>query len=400
MTTKTTAPRAPALASLEDMRGALRAVGAEEKTAVGMAGAYWTLRGQSAFVPTGSMRGVALIKIRKEVERVLGAPRVSPGADGQPRDWTPMDLFDVSRAEVATWEEIEKLMASGILATRFVKIDQELANRIIATHATHNRDLRPSTVARYASDMRLGRWGVSHQGLAFDQQGRLVDGQHRLYAIDEADVTVWLPVTTNIPPGAQEYVDQGLPRKAIDVIRLAGDKEATGFQMAVARRMLIGVRTQVIISRQEQIEFFRRHRKAVVFTTDVAFQKRRAFYVVQSPIGAVLARAWYHTDRDKLTRFGEVMLEGLSLGAGEKPIILLREWLQAGATREKSAQRIARELVIYMKTQRALVAYLGEEVLSTLYVMKEEAYPLPEEAGPRRSRSKQTLGPGRPPEVS
>lgn len=392
-----TPPDTPSLQSTEEMRQALRAVGATASQAAGTRGQIFTYRGQSVYVPDGiRLVGTGLQRVRKEVLKVLQATEPAPSVKA-PKDWTPMDFFDPAKVETATWEDIEKIMASGIMATRYVLIDQELANRIISHHNTHNRDLRHSKIAQYATDIRLGRWGISHQGIAFDVKGILVDGQHRLWAIDEAATPIWCQVTVNVPPGTQEYVDQGLPRKAIDVIRLAGDTEASVFQMAIARRMLIGVRASVITSRQEQIDFFRIHREAIVFASDQVFQKRRAFYVVQASVAAVVARAWYHADRDRLKRFGEVMLEGLSLGEGERPIILLREWLRAGSPREKSAQRLAKDLMIYMKTQRALVAFLGEEVLKTLYVMKEEAYPLPEEATARRSRTRLVIGPGRPP---
>lgn len=386
----------PKITTLEDMRGVLTATGFSPNRAEGLRGAVWSKDGQTVFLPE-TARGVAIDKARRAVKRALaGADVAAPEAKAPRREWTPLDLFDFSKAETATWPEIEALMASGTICQRLVQIDKERANDIVAHHNTHNRDLAASTISRYANDMRGGRWGVSHQGVAFDAERCLIDGQHRLFAIDEADIPVWLWVAVNQPRGTQEFIDQGKPRNALAVVRLTGDLAATGFQMAIARAMMVGNRTQISVSRQEHIAFFRQHREPIVFVTDVAFQKRRAFYVVQAPVGGALGRAWYDHDRGKLKRFGEVMLDGVTLDASEKPIILLREWLRNGAPREVSAQRVARQLVIYMKSERALVAYLNGEVLKTIYVMKEEAFPLPEEASPRRSRSRANLGPGRP----
>lgn len=58
-----------------------------------------------------------------------------------------------------------------------------------------NRDL----ITSYANDMVRGRWAINHQGIAFDERGRLQDGQHRLWAIIRADIPVTMMVTTGLP---------------------------------------------------------------------------------------------------------------------------------------------------------------------------------------------------------
>ena len=41
-----------------------------------------------------------------------------------------------------------------------------------------------------ARDMKAGHWRLTHQGIAFDPAGVLIDGQHRLWAIVESDTTL------------------------------------------------------------------------------------------------------------------------------------------------------------------------------------------------------------------
>jgi hypothetical protein len=53
---------------------------------------------------------------------------------------------------------------------------------------TPNRPLSKPIVKAFAEAMRRGEWVVTHRGIAFDTNGVLVDGQHRLAAIVEADV--------------------------------------------------------------------------------------------------------------------------------------------------------------------------------------------------------------------
>ena len=74
----------------------------------------------------------------------------------------------------------------------------------------------------------------------------------------------------------------------------------------------------------------------------------------------------------------------------EAVLIHLRNWLIEGARdRGVTAQRISREVLIYMKTQRALVAYLANERVDRLYPMREEAFMLPGEAPHRADAGQQ-----------
>lgn len=43
-----------------------------------------------------------------------------------------------------------------------------------------NRPLKQAHVDRLAREMAAGRWRLTHQGIAFDVSGCLIDGQHRL----------------------------------------------------------------------------------------------------------------------------------------------------------------------------------------------------------------------------
>ena len=77
-----------------------------------------------------------------------------------------------------------------------------------------NRNIVPAIVAKYAKDMAAGNWHLTHQGIALDVYGRVVDGQHRLHAIIAADVTVPMQVTLNADPDHFWNIDSGRPRTA------------------------------------------------------------------------------------------------------------------------------------------------------------------------------------------
>jgi hypothetical protein len=92
---------------------------------------------------------------------------------------------------------------------------------------TSNRPLSKSTVRAFAEAMRRGDWLVTHQGIAFDTTGVLVDGQHRLAAIIEADLPVEMTVFTEVEPNTFDVLDTGKRRNAADVLAIEGEKSTT-----------------------------------------------------------------------------------------------------------------------------------------------------------------------------
>src|SRR4051812_19944132 len=110
--------------------------------------------------------------------------------------------------------------------TVFERITPRLAQQYLNT-MVKNRSLRRSSVKGYARDMAAGSWQTSHQGIAFDVNGKLVDGQHRLAAIIEAGVAVQMAVTRGLDEGAIEAIDVGIRRGVHDVLKISGIEEAS-----------------------------------------------------------------------------------------------------------------------------------------------------------------------------
>lgn len=89
-------------------------------------------------------------------------------------------------------------------------------------HNVKNRLLRPAVVALYARDMAGDNWRMSAEAVKFDWNGRLIDGQHRLNAVIEADVTVPMLVARNLEPEVQTVIDAGSKRTAGDALKFEG----------------------------------------------------------------------------------------------------------------------------------------------------------------------------------
>lgn len=107
------------------------------------------------------------------------------------------------------------------MTTRRELITPAVAAKMLETN-THNRNVTQRLVNQYARDMSMGAWREHHQGIAFDENGVLCDGQHRLLAVIESNCSVWMLVTRGIPSAAMEGIDIGKGRTTSDIFTLDG----------------------------------------------------------------------------------------------------------------------------------------------------------------------------------
>jgi hypothetical protein len=83
-----------------------------------------------------------------------------------------------------------------------------------------NRHVRPSHVAHLAEMMRNGEWQLTHEGVAFDQEGKLLDGQHRLHAIIAHGGSMQIMVTRGLPSKVFTSLGRGIVRTIHDTTHL------------------------------------------------------------------------------------------------------------------------------------------------------------------------------------
>lgn len=113
-----------------------------------------------------------------------------------------------------------------------VVITPEMARAMLERNS-HNRPIRRPDIAEWSTVLRTGRWRYTHQGLAFDRDGRLQDGQHRLSAIVETGIEAEMMVSVGMPPENFSVVDTGRRRTAAQVLALSGATYASWLSGAV-----------------------------------------------------------------------------------------------------------------------------------------------------------------------
>jgi len=268
---------------------------------------------------------------------------------------------------------------SAAITSETVSITPGLAAAWLADKAP-NRRLRKRVVDRYANDMSQGRWRLTHQGIALDETGALIDGQHRLAAIVRSGVTVQMLVVRGVPRESQLDMDQHAKRGADDALSLAGFN-ADKTTVAIARSIYHSARHhKTDLSIEQLAAFITEHRAAIEFARPLVDRKVRG--VSQSLVASAVARAFYHEDHERLTNFMDVLITGVQ---GDPPendsaAVLLRNLLLltqlAGGTNGSNANRRA---AVYMKTVRAIELFCARKPIDKLYAASADRYLLPED---------------------
>lgn len=129
------------------------------------------------------------------------------------------------------------------------KITPAIAAAYLESSNTANRPMRPQHVRALASDMREGRWMLTHEPIAFADDGVLLDGQHRLAAVAQSGKTVEMAVARNCKRDTFVVVGCGSTRKASDVLSISGEQNAVKLSAMVVVS-ITGPQTRVV-TRQE-----------------------------------------------------------------------------------------------------------------------------------------------------
>lgn len=245
-------------------------------------------------------------------------------------------------------------------------------------HNTNNRDVKQSVVNRLASDMLNGRWRFTHQGIAFNCDGTLLDGQHRLWAIFTSGKAQWMYVTFGLPKDSVLGIDEHVKRTASDCLQIVQGKKDYNVKKAMATALYLmgkcGVITNSYKSRQLQIETLNKHEEAIGWALGQLDSTARG--LCRASLSGVIARAYYSQDRDRLAYFCRVLLDvsaSVNLSA-DQPIFKLRDFMLQGAACGGSGLSES-----YRKCEYALVAWFNGRQLQQLREATEELFLLPGE---------------------
>lgn len=100
-----------------------------------------------------------------------------------------------------------------------------------------NRHIKPTKAQHFAKDMISGNWVFNGEPIIIAKDGQLNDGQHRLNALIEANLSLPMLMVFGVSRESRITVDQGSARSASDYLSMEGYHYATN--AATAAKFII-----------------------------------------------------------------------------------------------------------------------------------------------------------------
>jgi hypothetical protein len=133
--------------------------------------------------------------------------------------------------------------------TTIERITPKMAEKYLATNIGHQRNVTMSHQLHLRQQMERGQWMMTGEPIIFDDQGRLIDGQHRLRALIAAGMTIEFVVTRGVSADSFVAINRGKSRSNANIFAIHGTKNHTALASCVAgvlnyRRALAVVKTK------------------------------------------------------------------------------------------------------------------------------------------------------------
>lgn len=245
-----------------------------------------------------------------------------------------------------------KNITESTITTKRVLVTPEIAQGMLDKVPEHQRSLSEALVSAYAGEMRLHRWRENAETIKIDEDGNLLDGQHRLSAIVKSGESQYMLIARGVDAAVFGTIDVGRKRTPGDIFGIAGWENPA--KAAAITRMInscehshrngtIGIRK---LPPDQFLLYANKHRKEVEIGIDIMNEVRKTMTPAAS-IGGALAYL-HRFAEDAAREFTIQVVEGANL-AGDSPALVLRNRLREieGAGELISAKRIAEIFVMF-----------------------------------------------------
>lgn len=211
------------------------------------------------------------------------------------------------------------------------KVTPEIAAKMLeASDDIKNRNLSDSHVKWLADQMAEGKWSLNGEAIILDDEGMIVDGQHRLWAVVNSGVTIESMVTRGVDRKGFATIDTGTARTAGNVLAIVGKKDANALGAALS-----------LIHRHEVGQMFT-HGKAAGFTTATGLSILRRHPEIEESVEFVTKHSRSNVALKKIPRSAFIFLHyRFTAHAKEKTIEFFE---QIGDIRPDTAGTITRLL--------------------------------------------------------
>lgn len=309
--------------------------------------------GSSALAVALSKSGVVEEQLRQEVARLRAELERASG-----------DSVSGEECEMGINAEIVTITPEWARQT----LEEQAA--LEETSVVKQRRLDKNRVGQYAAEMRSGGWMLNGEGIQFNG-ARLLNGQHRLAAVVEANTPVQMLVVRGVDPKAFSTIDQGKSRTIGDLLKMQGlmySSELAGgarvawlYERTGRLRPTLGTRP----TRHQVFDYISKYEQPLLDAARLA---------VAAGIGhrAVLTGlAFMIRHHDERATFFQRLGEGVDLGR-EEPVRLLRDRLIAFNVQRATTDQD----VVFALCVKAWNATYRRQPIGILRFGRKEDYPV------------------------
>ena len=105
------------------------------------------------------------------------------------------------------------------------KVTPLVATKLLEGNTNNYRKLNNATVDRYANLMQQGKWVTEACMIVLAEDGTLVNGQHRLTAVQKAQLAIDMIVVTGASISSKDVIDSHMPRRLCPPRIISGKRQ-------------------------------------------------------------------------------------------------------------------------------------------------------------------------------
>lgn len=242
---------------------------------------------------------------------------------------------------------LERFSSDKEPTARFETITPEIARRFLDSGYGMNRNPSKVLVQSLVQAILTDAFKMNGESIIINEKGQLVDGQHRMLAVLEANKAVKMLVARGLSVGSEDTVDTGNGRKGSDVLTMKGfgRKFAGLLAMAAKREMTFNNNSgrfeashiiRKIYNNHKLLVFVDGNPEIISAAEHIHNYHRRGMMISAGYIAWILYRA-RKQEPDLADTYIDQFITGLNIGE-EEPAYVVREKLL------RESQRIVRPL--------------------------------------------------------
>lgn len=258
----------------------------------------------------------------------------------------------------------------SIIKAYVINITPVLAEKMLQNN-DHNRKIRDTGVKKYMRDIATGNWKQNGVSIVFDENGTLLDGQHRLTACVKTNTVLKNVVVAVVPVSEGNGYDLGIARSVRDVAFFENKAEKVYYDSLISSAVGIilgdrGVSKMEIINTIEKyFEECETVRKIFTNCGGRTVSKIKKSGTVAAILKACICKAPQY----EVERFCDILISGISLYPKDVCVIKLRDYLlnleKSGGSPQRETMRL---------TEKVLDNFLKDKELKRLPKVDKETF--------------------------